>query len=271
MKIKEIHAGISGVIPIASYENLRPSFDITAEPKEGENVEQCFSRLKKFLHIQFDMEANQAKIDLIEKQYQNIRFRERNGKKYPSVTSITDWDKDWKISDDELRQYAARGNVVHALVNKYIDTGKWVEPETLPELKEDLVILATGSLKLRWQDCSHQEFFKQFGKDFEFGKGEQVVFNDEHLYSGRYDRRGKYKGKRSMMDFKTGAWHFKQLAAYAICEKNGKKRNEQLVICPIGPTNNKSNFKKPAITEDIKSNFKLFLKDRAKFRERFGI
>ena len=269
MKIKEIHVGLSGVIPIASYENLRPSYDVTAEIEEGESLEESFAKLKEILHIQFEAEANRAKIDLIEKQYQNIRFREKDGKKYPSVTSITDWDKDWRISDDELRQYGARGNVVHTLIEEYIKTDKWVEPETLPDLKEDLIILATGSLQLSWQNCSHQEFFEQFGKDFEFTKTEKEVFNEEHLYSGRYDAKGKYKGKGSIIDFKTGSsYHHKQLAAYAICE-NGEI--EQLVICPVGPTDTKSGVKKPSVTEQINSNFKIFLKDRARFRERFGI
>jgi len=272
MEIKEIHVGLSGVIPIASYENLRPSFDITAEVKPDESIEKCFARLKKTLHQQFDMEANQARIDLIEKQYKNIRFREKGGKKYPSVTSITDWDKDWKISDDDLLQYGARGNVVHALVGEYILTKKWVKPEDLPQLKEDLIILATGSLGLKWQDCSHQKFFEQFGKDFEFATMEKVVFNDEHLYSGRYDAKGKYKGKPSIIDFKTGSsYHHKQLAAYAVCERNGKSNIEQLVICPIGPTKNKVGYAKPSITENVKDNFKIFLKDRAKFHARFGV
>jgi len=272
MKIKEIHAGISGVIPIASYENLRPSYDMTAELEEGESVDECFLKLRKVIRMQFDIEANQAKIDLIEKQYQNIRFRERNGKKYPSVTSITDWDKDWRISDDELRQYAARGTIVHALVEEYIKTGEWAEPDKLPQLKEDIIVLATGSLKLKWQDCTHQKFFEQFGKDFEFILTEQEVYNDEHLYSGRYDAKGKYKDKLSIIDFKTGSsYHHKQLAAYAVAERNGDSQIEQLVICPIGPATTKTGYKKPSVNEQIKDNFKVFLHDRAKFRARFGI
>lgn len=268
MKIKEIHAGISGVIPIASYENLRPSFDITAEPEEGENVEECFARLKQALHFQFDMTANQAKIDLIEKQYQNIRFREKDGKKYPSVTSITDFDKDWKISDDELLQYGARGNIVHALIEHYIKSGEWVDVEKLPQIKEDIIIVAKGSLGLKWTDCTHQKFFEQFGKDFEFDKIEKEVYNDTHLYSGRYDAKGKYKGIPSIIDFKSGSsYHHKQLAAYAVCEEG----IGQLVICPVGCTKNKSGVNKPSVSENIKDNFKMFLKDRAKFRQRFGI
>ena len=269
MKIKEIHVGLSGVIPIASYENLRPAFDITAELNETDNLDECFDKLKSTLRSQFDREANQAKTDLIEKQYKNIRFREKNGKKYPSVTSITDWSKEWRISEDELLQYGARGTIVHALIGEYIKTGEWVAPETLPTLREDLLVLATGSLGLKYQDCSHKKFFEQFGKDFEFAESiEKEVYNDEHLYSGRYDAKCLYKGKLSIIDFKTGSsYHHKQLAAYSVCEEG----IEQLVVCPVGVANNKVGYKKPSATEQIRDNFKVFLKDRAKFHKRFGI
>jgi hypothetical protein len=267
MRVKEIHVGKSGVIPVASYENLRPSFDMTIEISKGESYKKVFNEANRFIQNLFDMEANRARIDLIEKQYHNIRFREKDGRKYPSVTSITDWDKDWKITDDELRQYGARGNIIHKLIEIYINTKKWVEPERVPELKEDLIVLVTGSLNLSWKDCSYKKFFKQFGKDFEWLEGEQVIFNDEHLYSGRYDRKCRYKGRLSMLDFKTGAFHMKQLAAYAVCEKG----IEQLIVCPVGKTDNICGYKKPSITEAIQDNFKSFLKDRTKFRERFGV
>ncbi len=268
MRVKELHAGLSGVLPLASFENLRPSFDITVEIQEGEDIDKAMTRMKEFLRTQFDMEANRCRVDLIEKQYSNIRFREKDGKKYPSVTSITDWDKDWRITDDELRQYGARGTIVHKLIEEYIKTGIWPEPEMLPDLREDLIILATGSLNLTWKSCSHQKFFEQFEKYFEFHGTEQEVYNSEHLYSGRYDARGLYKGKVSIIDFKTGSsYSHLQTAAYAVCEKD----IEQLVICPVGVTPNKSGYKKPNVTEDIKGNFRQFLKARTKFRQRFGV
>jgi len=268
MRPKEISVGLSGVISTASWENLRPSFTVTAELEENETMEECFSKLRETLRAQFELESNRARIDLIEKQYGNIRFREKNGKKYPSVTSITDWDKDWRITDDELRQYAARGNVVHKLIEGYIETKRWLQPEAISELKEDLIILATGSLKLNWEDCSHQAFFKQFEKDFEWLEGEQEVYNDEHLYSGQYDQLAKYKGRLAIIDFKSGSsYSHKQTSAYAVC----KEKIELLIICPVGPTTNKVGYKKPDITEDIKGNFKAFLKDRSRFHQRFGI
>ncbi len=267
MKIKEIQVGLSGTIPVAPYENLKPSFSMTIEP-DGRPIDECFQEARDKIHQLFDMEANRAKIDLIEKQYQTIRFREKDGKKYPSVTSITDFDKDWKISDDELMQYGARGNIVHVLIEHYIKTGEWADVEKLPQIKEDIIVVAKGSLGLKWQDCTYQKFFEQFGKDFEIKKTEIEVFNDTHLYSGRYDAMGLYKGKPSIIDFKSGSsYHFKQLAAYAVCEEG----IEQLVICPVGISKNKSGYIKPSVTENIKDNFKMFLKDRAKFRQRFGV
>ena len=270
MKVKEINVGLSGVIPTSSYENLKPSFSMTVEPEGEETAVQCVTKIKDFLHQQFDMEVNKARVDLIEKQYSNIRFREKDGKKYPSVTSITDWDKDWRITDDELRQYAARGTIVHKLIEEYIKSkGVWPEPDMFPELKEDLIVLATGSLNLTWKSCSHIKFFEQFEKDFEWLEGEIEVFNEEHLYSGRFDALVKYKGKLSLADWKTGSsFSHSQTAAYAIA--SGKKI-ESLIICPVGVCPNKSGYFKPNITEDIKSNFRQFLKARTKFRLRFGV
>lgn len=268
MKIKEIHVGLSGVCPLAAYENLRPSYDMTIEPSDEETPEECFVKAQKIIRGQFENEVNRARTDLIEKQYSNIRFREKGGKKYPSVTSITGWDINWRISDDELQQYAARGTIVHRLIEEYIKTGIWAEPEMLKDLKDDLIILATGSLNLDWKVCSHEKFFEVNEKDFEWLEGEKEVFNEEHVYSGRYDRKAIYKGKLSIVDWKTGSnYNHRQTAAYAVCEE----KIEQLVICPVGQTNNKSGYKKPDVTEDVKGNFKAFLKKRQGFRARFGI
>ena len=53
MKIKEVSASISGVIPIASYENLRPSFTITAELEENEDVDNSIKQLRNIIRAHF--------------------------------------------------------------------------------------------------------------------------------------------------------------------------------------------------------------------------
>ena len=49
MKIKQIEATLSAVIPIASYENLKPSFSIMAELEEGDDVDKSLSHIKDIL------------------------------------------------------------------------------------------------------------------------------------------------------------------------------------------------------------------------------
>jgi hypothetical protein len=107
MKITELRHSVQAVISTGSYENQRENFDVLATLQDGDDPEKCMKELEAFNHARLSEAVNKAKCSLIEKLYSTIRFRERNGKKYPSVTSILSWDTDWKISDDELRQYAS--------------------------------------------------------------------------------------------------------------------------------------------------------------------
>lgn len=267
LKVKEITVGLSGVIPVAAYENLRPSFSMTVEPVNGEDPKEVVAVLQQYLHDVFEHESNRGKADLIDKQYANIRFYEKDGKKYPSVTSIIGWDKDWHVTEDELRQYGSRGSIMDVIVTEFLQTGKWIDPLTIPSLKEDVSILMSGSLRFTWETCSHKSFMEKYRNKIKAEKFQQAVFNDENLYAGMYDILGLFEGSKSIMDIKSGGFDMRQLAAYAICEKD----IEQLVILPIGPTDNKCGHKKPIICNTIQAEFREFLKARAKFKQRFGI
>jgi hypothetical protein len=269
MKYKEVSVGITGVIPIASYENLRPSFTATIEVQDGDNENEVIATGMALVNKHFELVVDKAKVDLIEKQYKNVRFREIGGVKYPSVTSILSWDKDWKISEDELSQYASRGKIVHKLIEIYLKTKKWVEPEDIkePEIEEAVSILMSGSLKLHWNQCSYKKFFKEYEDGLEVDSIEQVVLNKEVRYSGQYDIKGKFQGKSSIIDCKTGSYDMAQLAAYAVCERG----IEQLIVFPVGITNNKTGFMKPIVSTDIETEYKRFLYARDKFKRRFGL
>jgi len=265
--VKEISHSVSGVIPIATFENLRPTYTMTVQPKRKSDPNKIFDYIESLLHQRFDNEANLAKADLIEKQNANLRFRKMDGKKYPSVTSILDWDKTWRVSEDELNQYAARGKIIDKLLKLYFETAKWANPYKLVELKEEVSILMGGSLGFSWQNCSHEKFIKQYRRKFAIKKMNTVVFNDEHLYSGEIDAEGEYEGRPAIIDFKTGGYDMCQLAAYAVCEKD----IEVLVVCPVGPTDNVSGYMRPVVCDTIQEKFNEFLKARAKFKKRFGI
>ncbi len=266
-KIKEITVSLSGVIPVAAYENLRPGFSITVEPINGEKPENIINELQQYLHTVFEGESNRGKAELIDKQYANIRLYDKDGKKYPSVTSILNWNKEWRVTDDELQQYASRGNVVEALISEYIKTGQWIEPTEVPSLREDVSILMGGSLMMSWEQGSHKAFMEKFRDKIVVNEFQKTVFNDESLYAGTLDILGKYDNINSVMDIKTGGFDMRQLAAYAVCLKD----IEQLVVLPVGPTDNKCGYKKPVICNTIQKEYEEFLKARAKFKQRFGI
>ena len=268
MKIKQIEATLSAVIPIASYENLKPSFSIMAELEEGDDVDKSLSHIKDILKTKVEQVSNEAKTDLIKKQNDKIRFYERNGKQYPSVTSVLGWDIDWRISEDELMQYGARGTIVHKIIELYLKEKKWYDPIDIPELEDEVNILMSGSKKLTWKSCSYIKAMENIIEDIELIDTEQAVYNDELLYAGRLDCLCKYKGKLTVLDFKTGTTtDMRQLAAYSICIPN----IEQLVIVPCRPTENKSGVKKPVVCDAIQPEFKKFIYARSKFRLRFGI
>ena len=275
MSVKEISVGLSGTIPSGAYENLKPSYNMVIDIAPGDDPQKAFNKARAILRDMFELEVNRAKVDLIDKQYGNIRFYEKDGKKYPSVTSILGWDKDWKISEDQLNQYGSRGTIVHKLIEMYLIDGIWMNPEEMPELAEDVAIVLGGSLGLHWDDCSHEAFFEAHGKDIVIDEMEVEVINTEVGYGGRFDAVGTYKDKPAIFDWKTGSVHdFRQLSAYATAWYKATDTAlpiETLVIAPVGKTDNKSGVMKPKVSEGLESEYKAFLKARKSFKLRFGI
>lgn len=273
MKVKEITVSLGGVIPSHEYGNYRPGYSMTVEPTNGETPEKVFADCERFLHGMFENLANRVKADDIYKTYAKLRRYIRDDKSYPSVTAILGWDVDLakqaNMTDDEMLQYACRGHIVEAMINQYLATGKWINPEDEPLLKENVSILATGSRMLTWNTCSHKAFIEKFGDKIKVEKLQKTVFSDEYLYAGTMDILGEFDGIRSVIDIKCrkGGWDFRQLAAYAKCEKDVK----QLVVLPVGDTDNKCGYIKPVICDTIEAEFEKFLKARARFKRRFNI
>ncbi len=244
MKIKEIKVSKSGVIPIASYSNLRPGYEITADVNEGDDISQVLAKLQDVLDQRFAIEENKALVGLIERQFKNIGFHEKDGKKYPRVSSIMGWDQEWKIPKYELSQYGARGTIVHKLCHLFVTGKKWFNPAEIKELENEVNILLSGNLKLHWKDCSHKKFFEKYIEDIgEVEAMEKLVFNEELFYAGIPDLVAPFNGLKSIIDYKTGSYTFIQLAAYAGCVLGIK----QLVIFPLGASNNVSGYSKPVI------------------------
>lgn len=217
----------------------------------------------------------------------DARVIERAGIKYPSVTTILSAIYPISFPEYKLRQYAARGSIVHAQIRHFLHTGKWETdlmkiPRTEAEMLRmcsDLRIVSQGSLRLSWRDCNFLGFLDKYGKDFkpwEGGVGDELCFNDQFGYVGTRDWRCLYKDEPAVADFKTSSHYSedkvrkfkKQTSAYAKCDVNGVIK--QTIIIPLNP-GNKCGFSKPIIERDVDTYFKYFVKDRQIFREVYGL
>jgi len=282
VKSIEVEFSVGAVISDAPFENTKPNYSrkMVVDIEDGDavmDVQNKFMDLQKSMAMnELDLFRNRMRAEAIEQQYKKVRFYDKLGKKYPSVTSVKDWAKKFKCTEDELRQYGARGTIVHYIIDNYILVHNWLKLEDINVdiMKEPISTMVNGSLKLSIDTCSYKKFFEMFEKDFKFyvDTMELEVYNDKHLYAGRLDITGLYKDQPAVIDFKTGDFEHKQLAAYAKSDTVQAIFNPKiLVVCPVGECDNKSGYSKPSISENINGEFELFLKDRAAFRERFGI
>ena len=244
------------------------SYSITAELDAKDDPEKILEILQNILDKRFSIEENRALVRLIEKQFKNVGFHEKDGKQYPRTSSITGWDSKWSIPAHELNQYGSRGTIVHKLIHLYVMENVWLDPKEIPELQDDVNTVLSGNLHLKWEDCSHKKFMEKFGGDIgEVGAMEEIVFNEELFYSGTPDLVAPFKGLKSIIDYKTGAYDFMQLASYAACVEG----INQLVVFPVGKSKNVSGYSKPIIKTDWDKDWKRFIVMRKRFRENFGI
>lgn len=289
----EITASFSGKIPTGSFENENPFFALKEiiEPSETEVLtmtdEEIKSRQRELHQLCYDQFKRQAEIstnERIAKTYKNIRWYDgKDGMKYPSVTSILDMDVDFKIPQDELKQYGARGTIIHKQSEIFLRTGEWKEAKDIPEIAADFLTLKRGSLGLEVEDVDFRAFFKDY--PFKVLELEKHVVNHEHKYGGRLDILGviestnkgkwdKIEGVKfdvpTVLDIKTATSMDKtkgltQLSAYAKVDGI-----EQICLIPL-TKENQCGFAKPVITTNIERYFNLFLKARKDFENRYAI
>lgn len=272
----EITSAFSGTISSGEYENEKPLFSVKIET-EIENISEISELQRSIYQIcrsQYGEAQTESIVKRIERQTQNIRFRERNGKRYPSVTSIIGWDEDFHVKPAHLVQYAARGTIIHKQVEIYNNTNEWREPKDIPEIYPELVILKQGDLQLSYNDVDFRGFLEKY--PIEVNHSEIEVFNEEYFYAGKYDFTGIPKGwdgvreVLTLFDIKTAsadeAKAMKQLTAYWHCLPDIQQ------ICVIRLNNKtKQGFSKPKVETDKNKYWSLFLKDRENFKKRFLI
>jgi hypothetical protein len=216
----------------------------------------------------------------------DARVIEKENVKYPSVTTILSGVDPIDFPEYKLMQYAARGSIVHAQAKHFLRAGKWEDdplkiprtPDEVTRMNHDVSVVTHGTLHLRWQDCNFLGFMEKYGTDFKpwkGGIGDDVLFNEDYVYSGTPDWPCLYKDEPAIVEFKTSSNYppvrmrkfKKQMSAYANCVD--PQAVKTLVLAPINPKN-KCGFGEPIIERDIDKYFNLFKEDRFTFSEIFG-
>jgi len=245
-KIVEVCYSNSLKINRGSYEQENPFYSAKSIMEEnGTPIDETaeYARLRNIIDPILVQQYNDAKLDM-----SKLRVRVKDGKKYPSVTSITKPDP--YTGDPE---YGIRGTEIHLICNEFITTGKWRVP------MEPLT-------KLKYEDIPYQAFFEKFKDrlDFKDAKLNIEVFNEKHIYSGEIDLVCPVDGVLSLVDLKTGGWDWIQLVAYFKAYGQVKQlaifdfKNTELEILKLND---------PKCVD----KWETFLKKRGAFEARFGI
>jgi hypothetical protein len=291
----EIVASFTGTISTGSYENEKPFFSAKEiiEPYDesdpcnvmtDEQISLRQAELHDICYKAFQKQAELSYQDKIAKTYQNIRFYDGpDGLRFPSVTSIIGWDSDFHCSPDELAQYAARGTIIHKLVELYLTDGNVRLPKEVPEIYPELVILQQGSLGLQIDDVDFPAYFTAY--PIKVLSLEKTVLNEELRYGGRADiiaviessNKGKWDKVEgilfdvpTVLDVKTGTLDktqgFKQQTAYAKCLPDV----QQLGLIHLNKEV-KQGYSKPTVIQDLDKYWTLFKRDRDNFRKRYKV
>ncbi len=293
-RVFEVMASFTGKISTGQFENESPFFsakeiieiDSLPTPEIDRIIEARQSELKDICYGQFKKHAEIAYQEKVAKAYQNIRFYDAgNGQKYPSVTSIIGMDDNFFMPADELAQYGARGTVIHKQIEIFLKTGKWPQPKEIPEVAFQVMTVVKGTLNLSLDDVNFVNFYKDY--PFKVVKQEETVINHEFKYAGRLDllvvieksnsgKWDKVEGVQfdvpTILDIKTSAQldkvkGFTQQIAYAMC---GEVPVKQIGLIHL-TKENVCGYAKPAITNKIEHYWAIFLNQRNKFKERYGV
>lgn len=165
-------------------------------------------------------------------------YQTPDGKRYPSVTTVTGWEKkaffaEWRRKNpEESKRVLHRGNCLHQIIENYLNN----ESEYLKGAESD-----------------HAKLFYQLTEDLD--RIDNIVGLEKPMWShtakiaGRVDCIAEFDGKLSIIDFKGSTKpkftsdiqnYFMQATAYAIMyqERTGTPINQIVIMisCDTGDT-----------------------------------
>lgn len=239
--MREITYSKSEKCNTGNYEQSAPMVAIKSIVEDGVDVQEELRELKEIVNAAVKVEVTNIKGGA-----EHLRFRVKDGKQYPSVTTILTPNK---LDIDP--EYGDKGTEYHDMFYDYISTGK-VRPPSF-ELK-----------KLKW-DIDLDAYLTAYEKRINFTL-ESIpldIYNETHMYSGELDLICEIDGLRTLCDIKSGSYFkFEQLVAYNRALENPC---EQLAFFALKKGN--------LITLNAKDDTKYwenFLIARGRFIERFG-
>ena len=217
-------------------------------PEQVEDAyKRIYAQLQGIVDPILEGEYNKRRTDLAE-----VRIREKDGKKYPSVTSILNPDgMSKKIKN--LEQYSARGNEADRIFKELMTKGQSlleVDKAKFPDLEWAYDIS---------KFIKEHKILKKL--ELPLWKKDVEVFNEEWMYSGEIDL---MKEDVLILDVKTGAWKWEQQIAYAKCIPS-----VQLVA--IADLKENKYIELPITDKVIQKAFESFLYKRGSFNARFGL
>lgn len=282
-----IEASFAGVLPVGAFSNMRPGFlarmefeqEFQTEDEVSLCIETAQQELQEICYKNFELEATKAKIIKIQADLKNFRFYKIDGEKYPSVTSIAGYDKDFfNVSDEDLKIYCAQGNIIDAEIRNFIKTGVYKHSQDLLECTADRFILKSRALSsgknLSLNGWNFQGFLEKFPiKDLV--SCEKPVHNKQYLYAGTPDLIGEFNGLKTLISIKRTKSETENLiqeSAYSKCE--GMEGIKQMMVVEMkseADGGNKQGFSKPIVSTEIDKYFELFLMKRSEVKKIYGV
>lgn len=250
-KIYEICYSNSATVPSPkiAYANEKPFFSqkVVIESETEIDSKAEYDKLRAIIDPLVLEYFNKNKVDEA-----GLRIRTKDGKRYPSVTSILS-----PTPYNGNPEYGIRGTEIHKIVNHYAFEGEWIDPKAP---------LST----LKYEDIKYKEFFEAFKDRISFKAPSLQVeiefFNDEHMYSGEVDMLCLVDGVLTLCDIKTGQWKWEQLVAYY--KGLNDKKIKQLAVFDI----KKQKLEVLKVTDEkAKSCWENFLKKRGALEAIFNV
>ena len=258
----ELSYGNKATINTGNYENLNPVYNLKCQKfvSEGEtlDLEHEFGVMKEIVDgiLQQDIYAVRARLNPPPPHW----FREKDGKQYVRVSAVLDPTVKTPAVENKIRPYGIRGDILHRIFERYVRDG--VLDKFLTEAEEEIIKPIGGlvGFDLSWIMTDDR---------FEFKNSEVEVYDEELMYSGKYDADGTFSKVEAGFDLKSGKdldvdTIFEQLAAY--WNASGRKW-KQMIILPVHPDGKKE----PIVSTKMIEYFNRFKQKRQTFKEMYGV